>query len=349
MPPPPQISQWVRHAYPKPRVDDDWLDACCTWIADELRLDPATQTQEFISNVETQLLESNLCDSMVEGTGLPMNALTMNNERIRGPPVLVEVTAVTEIGHSAFNLQNVRQTRIERADLAGSRGPSTASTAASTTQVLARALSPARGARIDVDIDIGAGVDDFEEASRVRRSETAAGKQRQVTSTQGNSYANAGDGSGSVARNTFEEFDFGSDADIDAAFLDEVEKVEKAALENSQMQSKAASQTYTQVRLDRPAGVRVRTPAPAPAIRRLQSQPPAQATSHTQSPVSSQPRAHSQRPQAQAQLRTRPVPQDVITIEDDDEDDKENVPVPKRRVRRRISTTSDDVVIDLSD
>ena len=39
---------------------------------------------------------------------------------------------------------------------------------------------------------------------------------------------------------------------------------------------------------------------------------------------------------------------DVITIEDDEEDDKENVPVPTRRVRRRIEYVDTDV-IDISD
>lgn len=53
------------------------------------------------------------------GTGLPTNARTIEKRRISGTPILVEVTAITEIGHSAFSLQNVRQTRIEREDLAG--------------------------------------------------------------------------------------------------------------------------------------------------------------------------------------------------------------------------------------
>lgn len=43
----------------------------------------------------------------------------MDGTEIRGDPILVEVTALTEIGSSAFSLANVRQARIERADLAG--------------------------------------------------------------------------------------------------------------------------------------------------------------------------------------------------------------------------------------
>ncbi len=34
-------------------------------------------------------------------------------------PILVEITALTEIGQSAFNLLNTRQARLEREDLAG--------------------------------------------------------------------------------------------------------------------------------------------------------------------------------------------------------------------------------------
>lgn len=56
---------------------------------------------------------------MVADTGLPQNAPTMNNERLRDQPVLVEIIAIDEIGHSAFNLQNTRQVRMEREDLAG--------------------------------------------------------------------------------------------------------------------------------------------------------------------------------------------------------------------------------------
>lgn len=56
---------------------------------------------------------------MLAGTGLPHNIAEQDNITLRGPPVLVEIVSVTEIGHSAFSLQNVRQARLERADLAG--------------------------------------------------------------------------------------------------------------------------------------------------------------------------------------------------------------------------------------
>lgn len=40
----------------------------------------------------------------------------------RGPgggSILCQVNAITEIGHSAFSLRNIRQTRLDRADMAG--------------------------------------------------------------------------------------------------------------------------------------------------------------------------------------------------------------------------------------
>lgn len=56
---------------------------------------------------------------MLPGTGLPQNVYELDNTKLQGPPILVEIISITEIGQSAFNLQNVRQARIERADLAG--------------------------------------------------------------------------------------------------------------------------------------------------------------------------------------------------------------------------------------
>jgi RecQ-mediated genome instability protein 1 len=56
---------------------------------------------------------------MLAGTGLPPNVSELINSTLTGPPILVEMVSITEIGHSAFSLHNVRQARIERADLAG--------------------------------------------------------------------------------------------------------------------------------------------------------------------------------------------------------------------------------------
>ena len=148
MPAPPQVTEWLRKAYPRPEVDpvrnanilfcccaiwrfahssvggQEWLDACYAWIVSELRLDPSTQMQQIIQNVEHQLLCSHLSDSMIQGTGLPPNVAgtsdtTTTTTRLRGPPVLVEILSIMEIGHSAFALNNTRQARIDKADLTG--------------------------------------------------------------------------------------------------------------------------------------------------------------------------------------------------------------------------------------
>ncbi|KAG8865187.1 hypothetical protein FRB96_000077 [Tulasnella sp. 330] len=59
---------------------------------------------------------------MQPGTGLPANLSELHNIRVATGPrgaILCQINALTDIGHSAFSLQNVRQTRIDRADLAG--------------------------------------------------------------------------------------------------------------------------------------------------------------------------------------------------------------------------------------
>src|SRR5882724_5615752 len=119
MPAPPCITEWLRRTYPKPTVDPEWLDACLAWISEELHLnDINAQAEEIISNVESQLLNSDLHDSMSAGTGLPRDIGTAENTVLQGH-TLVQMQGITEIGHSAFSLQNVQQMRSDRADLAG--------------------------------------------------------------------------------------------------------------------------------------------------------------------------------------------------------------------------------------
>lgn len=55
---------------------------------------------------------------MIPGSGLPQNVADFLNTTIHGD-VLVQIISITEIGHSAFTLQNVRQARLEREDMAG--------------------------------------------------------------------------------------------------------------------------------------------------------------------------------------------------------------------------------------
>ncbi|KDQ57096.1 hypothetical protein JAAARDRAFT_130904 [Jaapia argillacea MUCL 33604] len=116
---PPQVVQWVKRHYPKPQVDPEWLSACYQWVVEELHLNPSEDFKRITSNIESQLLQSDLSNSMLANTGFPRNVLDLNNQRLTGPAILVEVISIMEIGQSAFSLQNVRQTRLDRADLAG--------------------------------------------------------------------------------------------------------------------------------------------------------------------------------------------------------------------------------------
>ncbi|KAJ7761892.1 hypothetical protein DFH07DRAFT_412312 [Mycena maculata] len=113
MPTPPQISTWLNENYPSPRVDPEWLDACYAWVTAEHHLDPTTHMPAIIEHVEAQLLQSDLCDSMSHGTGIPLPLLTAVSGTLRGP-VLVEIIAITEIASSALALDQVRVTRAER-------------------------------------------------------------------------------------------------------------------------------------------------------------------------------------------------------------------------------------------
>lgn len=123
MAPPPQLTAWLDENYPSPRVDPEWLDACYAWVIEEHHLDPATQMPAIIEQVESQLLQSDLCDSMSHGTGIPLQLLTAVSGTLRGP-VLVEITAMTEVGASALSLDQVRVARAER--LAAGAGPEAA-------------------------------------------------------------------------------------------------------------------------------------------------------------------------------------------------------------------------------
>lgn len=108
-------SAWIKLI----RSSQEWLRDCYAWVLESYRLNPTTDMNTIINHVEEELLESHLSDSMIPGTGVPQNIDSMQNGKLSGSPILVEIVAIMEIGHSAFSLQNIRQTRIERADLAG--------------------------------------------------------------------------------------------------------------------------------------------------------------------------------------------------------------------------------------
>ena len=88
-------------------------------MVEEHNLNPATDIGQIKEQVESQLLMSDLTDSMVHGTGLPHNLTGLQKGILSGPPILVQIMTLTEIGHSAFSLMNVHQTKVDRADLAG--------------------------------------------------------------------------------------------------------------------------------------------------------------------------------------------------------------------------------------
>lgn len=66
-----------------------------------------------MEHVKEQLLESDLADSMLSGTGLD-GGISQATTKLHGPPVLVQIVAITEIGVSAFQLEQVRVAREER-------------------------------------------------------------------------------------------------------------------------------------------------------------------------------------------------------------------------------------------
>ncbi|PPQ99140.1 hypothetical protein CVT24_009330 [Panaeolus cyanescens] len=109
----PNILQWVNQHFPKPRVDQDWLNECCTWIMEDRKLSPTANFDDFIQVVHEQLIKSNLSDSMQHGTGLSPQINNFQGN-LTGPPIMVEIVSIMEIGTSAFQLEQVRAAREER-------------------------------------------------------------------------------------------------------------------------------------------------------------------------------------------------------------------------------------------
>ncbi|KAF8150793.1 hypothetical protein B0H34DRAFT_152469 [Crassisporium funariophilum] len=108
-----EVSQWLDRNFPKPRVDPEWLEGCCDWLIGDQNISPVTAFPEFMNKVKDQLLESDLRDSMLHGTGLDVH-IDRFTGNLQGPPVLVQIAAITEIGISAFQLEQIRAAREER-------------------------------------------------------------------------------------------------------------------------------------------------------------------------------------------------------------------------------------------
>lgn len=133
---PPQVLQWIQNTYPSPQIDPvsifkpqkksltehlshqkEWLTACLSWIETDLGIPapPNGPLQPLINALESQLLESDLDDSMLHGTGLPINVNELNDVRLGGRGgILVQITAITEIASSAYALLGVMKAREER-------------------------------------------------------------------------------------------------------------------------------------------------------------------------------------------------------------------------------------------
>ncbi|KAG8730255.1 hypothetical protein FRC12_020379 [Ceratobasidium sp. 428] len=114
---PQRIVDWLKTTYPRPRVNSEWLDACCEYITSDLGVN-VNDFETLRSHVEEQFLQSNLADSVLPDAGFP----APDSHGIRIKNMLCEVVAITEIGHSAFSLKNVRQARVDKEDLAGLAG-----------------------------------------------------------------------------------------------------------------------------------------------------------------------------------------------------------------------------------
>jgi RecQ-mediated genome instability protein 1 len=117
MAPPARIVNWLKTTFVRPRINLEWLDACCEYLTGEMGVDP-NDFEALRSHVEEQFLQSSLSDSVVRNTGFP--APDSHDVRIKN--TLCEVLVITEIGHSAFSLKNVRQARVDKEDLAGLAG-----------------------------------------------------------------------------------------------------------------------------------------------------------------------------------------------------------------------------------
>ncbi|KAH0833037.1 hypothetical protein J3R83DRAFT_12027, partial [Lanmaoa asiatica] len=133
-----RVRAWIAQNYQKPAIDQEWLADCSDWLSSDLGLDQNGDFDQFIQHVEAQLLQSNLADSTVPGSGIDPLLIASNpnparprqpsvrrpanraprQKKTTGPtPLLVEIKSITEIAHSAFSLLNTHQTRLDRADL----------------------------------------------------------------------------------------------------------------------------------------------------------------------------------------------------------------------------------------
>ena len=85
---PSTLTQWIDANFSRPRVNQVstcqilirntlppspgrvWLDACCEQLTKDQDINPLTSFAKFVDAIESQLLQSDLHDSMMHGTGL---------------------------------------------------------------------------------------------------------------------------------------------------------------------------------------------------------------------------------------------------------------------------------------
>ncbi|KIL67533.1 hypothetical protein M378DRAFT_73676 [Amanita muscaria Koide BX008] len=110
----PRLQQWLDLHYPKPKLDPMWFNDFQTWVQNVQGITLESDFQAFTKELESQLLSSSLSDSTEPATGLHTHIAVNTMNTVIRDLVLVEITAITEIAHSAFNLDQIRVAREER-------------------------------------------------------------------------------------------------------------------------------------------------------------------------------------------------------------------------------------------
>jgi RecQ mediated genome instability protein len=93
-----------------------WVQPCYDWIVSSKGVAPDPPNYpKIIAAIQEQILKADLFDATIEKTGLPLQVGSRETTmRIAGPPVLVQIKALTDVGISAFKLEEVRKAREER-------------------------------------------------------------------------------------------------------------------------------------------------------------------------------------------------------------------------------------------
>lgn len=110
----PSLQQWLNLNYPKPKLDPMWFNDFQKWVQNVQGITLESDFQTFTKELESQLLSSSLSDSTEPATGLHTHIAVNTMNTVIRDLVLVEITAITEIAHSAFNLDQIRAAREER-------------------------------------------------------------------------------------------------------------------------------------------------------------------------------------------------------------------------------------------